>query len=459
MAKILHIIDRLSGAGPTRSLIALAKYQSRLGLAHEHRAAALERDAYPHALILAKRAGIGLLRGPDPENLRREIAAADIVLVHFWNNPVFYEFLHSEWPAMRLLLWFKILGDKAPQVITPDLVECADFCVATSRQTLQLPALAAAVRRECADTVPGIADFERLEDCRPAPHDTFNVGYIGTLSRAKIHPSYVAMSAGIDIPNVRFVLCGAGGDEELRCEAERLAPDGRFVFRGFVENIRPVLETLDVFGYPLCEDTYATSEKSLQEAMYAGVPPVVFPHGGVRDLVEDGQTGLVVRSGREYREAIEHLYRTPPERQRLGVNARDFVRRQFAPQDAARQFGRIYERMMGRPKRQRRWTGVGKDATAAARFVAAMGDTAPQFAASLRDPDAEAERQIAESSPLLAMGEGGVFHYRRHYPEDPWLRFWSGLILLGQQRREKAAGEFQAAMRLGLDRCWIPPSP
>ena len=41
------------------------------------------------------------------------------------------------------------------------------------------------------------------------------------------------------------------------------------------EDVRPVLAQLDVFGYPLDADTSATGELSLQEAMHAGIPPVV----------------------------------------------------------------------------------------------------------------------------------------------------------------------------------------
>ncbi|MCW5983231.1 MAG: glycosyltransferase [Bryobacteraceae bacterium] len=450
MAKILHILDRLSGGGPARSLIALAEVQGRLGMPHRHRAVTLLPDAYPYALILAKRAGIHVLRGPDPSALRKEIAGADIVQVHFWNNPYFYEFLRSAWPAMRLLLWSKILGDKPPQVITNLLANYVDFIAVTSPDTLDLPVLEPAVRQSSAAVVPGIADFERLSAFEPRPHDTFNVGYIGTVNRGKIHPNYVAMSEGIDIPNVRFVLCGAA-EEELRRAAATLAPDGRFEFRGFVENIKPVLETLDVFGYPLCEDTYATSEKSLQEAMYAGVPPVVFPHGGIRRLVRHGETGLVVHSEAEYREAIQSLYHNPAERRRLGANARAYARRHFSPEEAGRQFDRIYARLMEEPKRERRWEGAGPEESPARRFAESLGGAAAQFPASLSGSDSEAERLIAASSPLLAMGEGGVFHYRAHYPNDPCLRFWSGLILLAQRRFPNAEQELRAAIALGTD--------
>ncbi len=298
--------------------------------------------------------------------------------------------------------------------------------------------------------MPGVADFERLGDVQPRRHDTFNVGYIGTVNFAKMHPEFVSMSARIDVPDIRFVVCG-GGQEQLRQQAARLGVAERFVLRGFVENIREVFETLDVFGYPLCEDNYATSELVVQETMYAGVPPVVLPHGGPGNLVRDGQTGIVAATPAAYTEAIEYLYHHPEERIRLGQNARAHAQKFFSPEKAARQFDEIYRQMMQLPRRQRRWNVVSPGTSAADQFVKSLGESAPPFSESLTRRSEEAERLIAASSPLLAFGEGGILHYRNTYPQDPFLRLWSGLVLLGQKRPEEASRELQAAIALGLD--------
>lgn len=460
MVNVLHILDRLTGAGPTRSLINLVKLQRRLGLPYAHKLITLQREAYPIAVLQAKQAGLAVLRQPDEATLRDELAKADLVQVHFWNNPFIYDFLATGTghhaglprPPMRLLVWSKVVGDHAPQVITPWLVDYADMLVATSPHTLTLPVMQPAVAAHRAAVVYGIADFDRLAGLVPRPHETFNVGYIGTLNFSKMHPDFVSMSAGAKIPAARFILCGAGGGEDtLNEQARRLGAEDRFLFQGFVENIKSVLETLDVFGYPLCEDTYATSEMSLQEAMYAGVPPVVFPYGGVKYLVEHGQTGLVVHSAAEYTAAIEFLYHHPDERQRLGRNAQAYAREQFAGDRPAHQFDELYQRLLDLPKRERVWSGVGGAGTPAERFVEALADTAPHFRVSLAGANSEAEQRIMASPALLATGEGGIIHYRNTYPNDPHLRFWSGLVLLGQDRPDAALREFEAAVTLGLD--------
>jgi glycosyltransferase involved in cell wall biosynthesis len=448
--RILHVIERLSAAGPTRALISLVKSQQRLGLPHQHRVVTLQHDCYPLTLIMAKQAGLSVRRHPDPESLREEVTAADVVQLHFWNSPEIYRFIASELPPLRLLLWFHVAGDRAPQVVTSRLVEFADFCATATPHTLTLPFVQRAARVRRAANVFACADFDRLAGCEPRPHAGFNVGYVGTVNPTKMHPDYVAMSAAVDLPDLRFVVCG-GGQEQIEQEAARLGAGDRFELRGFVEQLKPVYETLDIFGYPLCADTSAASELSLQEAMYVGVPPVVFPHGGIPYLVEDGQTGLIVQSAAEYTAAIERLGCDPAERRRLGENARDAARRRFAGDATARQFDRIYAALLDLPRRARRWPGPGAAATPAERFVDALGTAAPQFAISLRGPDEAAEGAIAASSPLLAFGEGGVLHYRNAYPDDPLLRFWSGLVLRRQGRDEQAGREFAAAVDLGLD--------
>ena len=198
-------------------------------------------------------------------------------------------------------------------------------------------------------------------------------------------------------------------------------------------------------------DTYATSELSLREAMSAGVPPVVFPYGGIPDLVEDGRTGLVVTSEDEYVAAVERLARDPDTRRRLGQAAAEFIRSQFSMAAGGRRFDAVYQALLQAPKQERVLAGPGLDAPPAARFVAALGAAAPEFGRSLVGPDADAERHIAAVSTLLVSGEGGVMHYRNTYPDDPYLRFWAGLVLLGQGRTDGARREFQAAVERGLD--------
>jgi len=210
-----------------------------------------------------------ILNAPDRATILREIENSDIVHLHFWNTPEMYEFLRSGLHSMRLLIKFNIGGKHPPHIITRDLIEFADFALTTSPEAHEIPVfqnLPADVRHKKTGMVFGATDFERLSGFKPRPHDTFNVGYIGTVDFSKMHPNYVSMSAQIDIPDVRFIVCGNNGQafRDIRKQVVLHDAEERFDTRGYVEDIRSVIEILDVFGYPLCEDNYSTVELVLQ---------------------------------------------------------------------------------------------------------------------------------------------------------------------------------------------------
>jgi hypothetical protein len=416
------VIEVLSRGGSGRALLQLADAQSTV--------ISLGR-ADPLMRARAEAAGATVHEGvPHPDAL----AGADVVLVHFWNTPELYGLLRGGLPPVRLALWVHIAGDTPPHAVTAELVELADAVVVTAPHTASLPVFAG--RRPA--VIPAAPDAARLVE--PRPHDGFVVGYVGSVDRAKIHPRFAELCAAVGVPGVRFVVCGAGDAEP---ELSRAGLD----VRGYVEEIGPVLAEMDVFGYPLAPDTYATSDLALQEAMAAGVPPVVLGHG----LVEHGVDGLVARDEADYPRAIERLYADPEERLRLGRNARERARRR-GPAEVAREWGAVLERLLEEPKRAR----AARPLEGAAAFVASLGDTAPAFAESLgassEDAAVAAEQAIAAAAPVLvSAAAGGVLHYRRSYPADPHLRLWSGLVLEAQSRQVLAIPELAAARELGLD--------
>ena len=436
--RVAHVIQCLSRGGAGRALLALA------GAAGDVQSSVVVSllAADPLMRSRAEAAGIEVLEAPEPSGLRATLEQADIVQVHFWNTPELYAVLRAGLPPCRLAVWAHVSGDTAPQVLTSQLVDLADVVVATASRTAALPVL-----REQPLVVPGDFDPGRLNDAEPRPHATFNVGYIGTLDFAKLHPRFIELSAAIDVPDVRFVICGSG--DASAAIARETAEDAHFELRGYVEDIGSVLAELDVFGYPLAPGNYSTSDLALQEAMSAGVPPVVLPHGAAASLVENGVTGVVARDEAEYARAVERLFRDPVERLRLGRNAREQAR----PPKAAEAWTVVYGGLMELPKSPRRWPG---SATGAAAFVESLGGKAPEYAASLLatgDAEAEdAEHLIAAAAPVVtSAGGGGVLHYRRYYPSDGYLSLWAGLVLEGAGRHVLAAGEYSRARKLGCD--------
>jgi GT2 family glycosyltransferase/glycosyltransferase involved in cell wall biosynthesis/Flp pilus assembly protein TadD len=472
MINVLHIIQGISLGGAARAMIATAKYSSRPGKFHHIAISLLPADI--NALELAREAGITVLSAPDRNSIYQEIEKSDILHINFWNNPEIYEILRGDLPPVRLLLWYHISGDGSPQIITRKLIDFADMNIPSNPNTFNnLPLFRDMPSEEKAERVAMVydaTDFTRIKGIKLRKHDNFNVGYIGTVDFVKMHRNYVSMSAAVNIQNVKFIVCGGGIENFLKQHAQQLGASEKFDFRGYVKDIKSIIEIFDVYGYPLCEDTYASAELNLQEVMYAGVPPVVFPYGGVKDLVINGHTGLIVNSEKEYKEAIEYLYYNPGERKRLGENAKKYAKEIFGAENAAKSLNPIYEKMMGKPKKLRIWgmkshesllwqpvtlgdlTGNIKKPSGAELFIETLGDKGGDFIISMTSNDIhalfEAEKNIGKSSFLLSShGSGGIINYRNYYQDDPYLRLWSGLVLQNNDNSSQAIPEFIEAMK------------
>jgi glycosyltransferase involved in cell wall biosynthesis len=446
--RVAHVIQSLSRGGAARSLVATAE------AAHDVDATIISlTPADPVALGQVAEAGLRVLDAPPRARALAALAEADVLHVHFWNSPELYDLLRSGLPPARVAVWSHVVGDSPPQVVTPELVAFADTFVAATAQTSRLPVLDAPPQ-----VIVEAFDPRRVARVEPRPHDGFAVGYIGTVDPVKMHPRFAELVGAVEVPGARFVVCGSGGGFHALAEkGRRLGISERLDLRGYVEDVGGVLAELDVFGYPLAPGNYSASDLSLLEAMAAGVPPVVLPHGGTHALVRDGETGLVARDEAEWPRHVERLAADPALRARLGANARAEASRR-TPTDAARAWGGVYAELLERPKRERAWPRH-RDAgrfTGAAAFVESLGATAPEFATSLAARDdaeaAEAEELIAAAPPVVASAAGGgVLHYRRHYARDGYLSLWSGLVLEAAGKHVLAVAELKRALDLGCD--------
>jgi glycosyltransferase involved in cell wall biosynthesis len=445
--KLLHVIDTMGAGGPSRSLLTFVQHAKRLQPDIAHRILSLGREGYPPAIFAARRMEVEVMRAPQPAEIARLIGGSDVVLLHFWNTPRVWRFLSASLAA-RYVVWAKVLGTTHPQVLNMRAMSSAAALVLTAPPPPDL-------RRQWAKgdipIVPGIADFSRVAAVHAEPHDGFNVDYIGTLSRGKIHPGFAGIMAGIDVPGIRVRIYGGAPDAVVSDSIRRCADPARFECPGFVEDIAGILKTSDVFGYPLSSSTYATSDKSLQEAMYAGIPPVILPHGGPARFVEDGKTGLIARTEREFAHAIEYLHHNPDRRRELGANARAYARNSFAPERQAADLLKAVTAASAGPVRPILPASVIGDA---ALFLVSQGweeRAATAAAAAWRAGDGIKLDDWASSLPAEAFEvEGGIIHWRNTMPADPLLRWWSALWLKRQGRARDAAQEMEAARRLGI---------
>ncbi len=393
-----------------------------------------------------------------------DLAKADVVLVHFWNTPAMQRFIRSAHPPMRVVVWLQVEGHTRPNVVTQELCAFADVLMTTSSSTLSLPE----IETRPALFIPPPVDLEHFVPRLPPSGLPFTVGYLGTVDFVKMHPDYLAMSAAVEDEDVRFAVWGFGGAyATLKAEARRLGQDHRFQFHGTTRDPAAAFASMNIYGYPLCEDTYGTTDRSMVEAMAMALPSVVLDRPGLRDLAINGVTAIVARSPRDYTASIIQLMRDPSLRARLGQNAHNHVRLHFEPARTMKRLGQTLADTLAMPKRARRALDPGLPATGAKLFVASLGHLAGEYGRNLRSFESQRtnedlilddEQAIAAASPgLCNPGGGGALAYRAAYPDDPVLRFWSGLIFSRQGRHAVGLAEFLAALRLGLPKKRLEP--
>lgn len=115
------------------------------------------------------------------------------------------------------------------------------------------------------------------------------IGYVGALTPEK-RPSLAIEAVAAD-PNLGLVVAGRGPlFEDCSALAARLRPD-RIVFLGSVPDSREILRAVDVAVIP--SRTEGIPGVAV-EAGLSGVPVVATDVGGVREVVLDGVTGVIV---------------------------------------------------------------------------------------------------------------------------------------------------------------------
>lgn len=155
---------------------------------------------------------------------------------------------------------------------------------------------------------------------------------VGRLNAQKDYPTMIAAFAMIadKFPEVELDIYGTGEEREhLEREIRDRHLESRIFLRGRTENVMDALHQAD--GYVLSSQ-YEGMPNALIEAMAVGLPCVAAAcPTGPRDLIEDGESGLLVPVGdpAALAAAMERLLSDPTLRKRLGENARKTIQEHY----------------------------------------------------------------------------------------------------------------------------------
>lgn len=154
-------------------------------------------------------------------------------------------------------------------------------------------------------------------------------------------------------PSMRFLLVGGTyGDDrqaftDLELQVARDGLQGRVAIQDFRADVGNVLADVDIFVLPSTEpDPFPTV---VLEAMAAAKPVVAFGHGGVCEMLVDGESGVLCEpcSAPALAAGIERLAAAPALRQRLGEAARRRCAECFTHEAFIDRFAGLYAGIVG----------------------------------------------------------------------------------------------------------------
>jgi glycosyltransferase involved in cell wall biosynthesis len=156
------------------------------------------------------------------------------------------------------------------------------------------------------------------------------VGFVGRLHSTKGVPLLLEAFGRLrgGNPRVKLLLAGPG---PLRGEIEAAARDSGGAIRLLeplpYDGVPGLLSALDVFAFPSRGEAFGIS---LLEAMACGVASVALGRWGVRELVEDGVTGLLAEGPADFSRKLGLLVSDAETRSRMGAAARRAVELRFS---------------------------------------------------------------------------------------------------------------------------------
>ena len=174
------------------------------------------------------------------------------------------------------------------------------------------------------------------------------VGVVARLEVEKGHPTLLEAWPRVlaSVPDAHLLVVGEGSQREaLESQARGLGLLGArpaVTFTGRRDDVPAVTAALDVAVLPSYREAQGLS---ILEAMALARPVVASAVGGIPEMIEDGQTGLLVppRDPDRLADAIARLLSDHPYADTLGKAGRDLVEERFCAELMVRAIETIYD--------------------------------------------------------------------------------------------------------------------
>lgn len=192
-------------------------------------------------------------------------------------------------------------------------------------------------------------DRERFLSALGLPDNSLLIGTVGELTPLKGHEEFLRAAAEVrkQFPSSHFIIAGTGNSRENKNRAVleqvikelKLTEHVRLV--GWVEDLPQLYCALDVFVSASHTESFGLA---ITEAMASGTAVVATETEGAREIIQAGETGLLVPVAdvAALAAAIAELLKDEDQRARMGASAQQAVAAQFSVERMINETEEIY---------------------------------------------------------------------------------------------------------------------
>jgi len=180
--------------------------------------------------------------------------------------------------------------------------------------------------------------------------ETSLVGIVARLHVVKGHCYFLdaAREVLLQRPQTRFLIVGDGPNRgELEKLADSMGISDRVIFTGFVEDVYSLMAGLDLLVISSLWEGFGLTAI---EAMVLGTPVVATEVGGLPEVVQHGETGLLTppANGPSLAKNIIWMLDHPQEAREMAGKGGDIVRREFTAEEMARRTIDLYRKVLAK---------------------------------------------------------------------------------------------------------------
>jgi len=172
-----------------------------------------------------------------------------------------------------------------------------------------------------------------------------NIGRV-TVQKGQFYLLQAAKIVLREFPDVHFLVVGDDKtDQKLAAELRQLVKaenlSAHITFAGVRQDVPQILAITDVFAFPSLWEGFALVSL---EVMAAGVPMVATDVGSIREVLIDGENGLIVppKDAEALADGIKFMLRDPERAKAMGLRGTKAVEEKFAIENTVRGYEEMY---------------------------------------------------------------------------------------------------------------------